>query len=792
MIADLPHRPLWTRLLAPAAATALVIAMSPAASPASADPDSPDGHQISVDVLSSAPDQVSGGDALVRVRAGLGVRLDTIRVRRNGADVTATFTADALQHALVGLVTGLHEGPNSVEASAHGAEHAALTLVDHPISGPIFAGPKQYPFLCRTEQFGLGQPLIDNQDSQGMRVYALNADGSKSTTIAGWSRDCMAPTAVDYLYRAANNTFKPLPPGGARPADLVTTTTLDGKTVDYVVRRERGVIDRFIYAVTMLAPLSESAAGTGLSAPDDSAWNRRAVFAFDGGVAIGHDQGRVPGGSLNHDALSRGYAVMTSSGNRTNTHYNLVLGGETALMVKEHFIETHGVPLYTVGVGGSGGGIQQYIYGQNHGTGVIDAAIPQYSYPDMVTQTIHVSDCELLEYYMDVTDGANPKWKNWDNRTWLEGLNSSATVPNPYRGGALGSTECVQGWRGLTPLANNPLWTQLDALWAQMDPPGVAQTVQWTHWADLVNIYGVDEIGYARTTFDNVGVQYGLKALLDGHLTTAEFLDLNAKVGSWKHPSKMVQEGCPFTPAACADPAQFDPWSSRNMLLSPDGGVTPAARTAGSREAIAAAYDSGLVFVGDIDIPIIDWRHYLEDQLNMHNAHQSFASRQRMLNADGDAANQVIWFTDARPAVAFDQTPEAMAVIDQWMANIRANPAGGVAGNKPPLATDRCFDTLGHQIAAGPDVWSGILDDRPAGACTQRFPLHGTSRTVAGGPIEGGVYACALQPITRAIEKGLYGEWQPTAADIQRLEQISHPGSAITRRETPPVRTPES
>ena len=62
----------------------------------------------------------------------------------------------------------------------------------------------------------------------------------------------------------------------------------------------------------------------------------------------------------------------------------------------------------------------------------------------------------------------------------------------------------------------------------------------------------------------------------------------------------------------------------------------------------------------------------------MHNSHQSFASRKRMLNLDGDASNQVIWFTDARPAIGFDQTPQALAVIDEWMANIRANPAGGV------------------------------------------------------------------------------------------------------------------
>jgi hypothetical protein len=42
------------------------------------------------------------------------------------------------------------------------------------------------------------------------------------------------------------------------------------------------------------------------------------------------------------------------------------------------------VPYYTVGVGGSGGAIQQYVFGQNH-PGLLDAAIPQYSYSDMIT-----------------------------------------------------------------------------------------------------------------------------------------------------------------------------------------------------------------------------------------------------------------------------------------------------------------------------------------------------------------------------------------------------------------------
>lgn len=736
------------RSLALAGVVLLTVGLAPAAS--AADPLA--GNRLDIDVLSSRADQVSGGDALIRVSVSGRVDPDDVTLRRNGEDVTGLLTPDPGGRSLTGLVTGLTNGRNLLTASARFTSTRWVVVRNHPIAGPIFSGPKQYPFLCRTEQNGLGQPIVDNQAGEGMRVRGASGE------VVGWSKDCAANTVVDHVYRATDGSFKPMPADGSRPADLTQTTTLDGHTVDYVVRRERGTINRFVYSIARLA--------------DSAGWNRRVIYRFDGGVAIGHDQGRLPGGHLYHEGLRFGYAILYSTGTRTATHYNLVLGGETALMLKEHFIERYGVPLYTVGVGGSGGAIQQYVYGQNHGSRVIDAAIPQYSYPDMVTQTIHVGDCELLEYYMDVTDGANPKWQNWDNRTALIGMNASATIPNPYRGGAPGSTECVRGWRGLTPLALNPLWTQLDPLWAQMDPPGVANTVQWTHWADVVNVYGVGPDGYARSTWDNVGVQYGLTALRAGHITPAEFLDLNARVGSWKAQPDMVQEGCPFTPAACADPTQFDPWSSRNMRLSPDGGATPAPRTTGDRIAIGAAGSSGLVFRGDIDIPIIDWRHYLEDQLDMHNSHQSFAARQRMREHDRNAGNQVVWFTDARPVVAFDQTPEALTVIDEWMANIRNQPWRGVVGNKPALAVDRCFTTTGAEIARGDHVWDGILDSQPAGACTTAFPLYGTSRTVAGGPLKGGVYACQRQPVAAAIGRGTYGSWLPTAAERQRLEQI--------------------
>jgi hypothetical protein len=714
---------------------------------------------VKLDVLSSKPHQVSGGDALVRVDAPADL-LGSLRVRLNGADVTSAFSPE--EGGLVGLVEGLQPGKNELTVVRTGSTKvlALLKLTNHPITGPIFSGPQQRFFVCQTIQAGLGEPTVDNQDGQGFRVQ--NPDGS----TAGWSLNCSANTRVDYLYRTTGGSFQSLPADGTRPADLAQTTLLDGRTVDYVVRRERGTINRFIYSFAMLAPFGERPGG----APDTSLWNRRLIYTFDGGVQIGHRQGTPGGSSSLYDiGLRKGYAIAHSSGNRTSTHYNLLLGGETALMTKEEFIERYGVPLYTVGVGGSGGAIQQYVYGQNHSR-LLDAGIPQYSYPDMVTQTIHVGDCELLERYMDVTDGANPKWQDWNNREWLEGLNADSTIPNVYRGGAPGNSECVKGWRGLTPLALNPLWFQAYNGLDRMNPTEMTQ-VKWTHWQDLENVYGVQPNGYARMTWDNVGVQYGLQALKDGHITSQEFLDLNGRVGSWKDPDQMVQEAFPFpSPPPPMPPATsgFDPWSARNQNLSP----TPVPRRAGDLAAMHAAYNRGLYFDGDIDIPLIDWRHYLEEELDMHNSHQSFASRQRMLDRDGDVSNQVIWFTDARPSRQSDPTPEAFEVIDEWMANIRAHPDLGVAGNKPELATDRCFTTAGTEIARGDHVWDGILDDGPDGPCTQQFPLHSTSRIVAGGPLRGGVYKCALQSVDDAIAKGVYGPWTPSEAEVTRLKQI--------------------
>ena len=730
----------------------------------SAASNNPAAAEFEVRVVSSAPHQVSGGDARLHITVPLTVPLHHVQVLVNGVDQRGHFALVPGTRTLTGVVTGLEDGANSVVVRPNGAgvgrpEPVTLALTNYPITGPIFSGPHQYPFVCTTMTQGLGQPIPDDPVT-GTKVF------DATSTLIGYSRNCSAPTLVVFRYRSTAGGFKPYSPGMARPDDMAQTTTIDGKTVDFIVRWERGTINRFIYSIAMLAPFDrdETTLGRG-------AWNGRVIYRFDGGVAIGHTQGGVSTSAMLYElGLSRGYAILHSSGTRTSTHYNLQLGGETALMVKERFIERYDVPLYTVGIGGSGGAIQQYIYAQNH-PGLIDAAIPQYSYPDMVTQAVHVGDCELLEFYMDALDATNPRWGTWTNRTILEGMAASNTLPNAYRGGVPGLTECINGWRGLSPLALNPLYGAASNQ-LLFEPLSAIATTEWTHFADIVNIVGRGPDGYARRYWDNVGVQYGLQPVATGAITPLEFLKVNGMVGGWKPQPLMVQEGSPFYPPGVIDLTNWDPWSYRNQVFSVDPINNPAPRTEGDLEAMRAVYESGLVFKGDIDIPIIDWRHYLENELDMHNSQQSFASRKRMLNADGDAGNQVIWFTDSVNRSRFDQTPEALAVMDEWMLRIFANPAAGAAGNKPADAVDRCFDQTGVEIARGSTVWDGIINSSAPGACTERFPTFSTSRRVAGGPFEQSIFKCALIPVPEAIARGFYGVWLPNAVETAMLMRI--------------------
>src|SRR5262252_5216424 len=95
-----------------------------------------------ITVLSSSPTLVSGGNALITISGDGAVTL-------NGADVTAAFKATT-EGKRIGLVDGLKLGANVIKAGS-----ASLTLVNHPITGPVFAGPHETPFYCMTDKFAL-------------------------------------------------------------------------------------------------------------------------------------------------------------------------------------------------------------------------------------------------------------------------------------------------------------------------------------------------------------------------------------------------------------------------------------------------------------------------------------------------------------------------------------------------------------------------------------------------------------------------------------------------------------
>jgi hypothetical protein len=100
-----------------------------------------------LEVLSNRADLISGGDALVAARLADGVNPATVRVDVDGIDVTSAF---ALRPSgrLEGLVTGLRVGASTLTVRGADGAGKRITITNHPIGGPIFAGPQVTPYAC--------------------------------------------------------------------------------------------------------------------------------------------------------------------------------------------------------------------------------------------------------------------------------------------------------------------------------------------------------------------------------------------------------------------------------------------------------------------------------------------------------------------------------------------------------------------------------------------------------------------------------------------------------------------
>ena len=645
--------------------------------------------RLEIKTLSSRPDLVSGGDALIEVKAPAGAQLSELTLTLNGKDVTNKLKLDTASGGFRGLISGMVIGENKLLANLKSPKpvQASLKLTNYPITGPILSGTHLAPYECRTVESGLGQPL---------------------------DADCSAKQKIEYFYRTSSNTFKPLADtAGPRPSDLVNTTTNDGKTVPYIVRVDSGTINRSIYRIAILDdPNPENASINGEQSgwTPGPGWNRKLAVSFGGGAGTQYNQGTNQAtGALNHPYLSRGFAFMISTELVNQQHGNAVLQGEALMMLKEYFIERYGLPKWTVGNGGSGGAIQQLVITQIY-PGLLDGLQPTLSFPD---SSLHTADCGLLQNF----------WRKADTAVWTE---AKKTAVEGYTKGT-----CAAWERSFVPVltATNARGCALNDTSKIYDPVKNPKGARCTVQEMRVNIYGRDpKTGFARKPQDNVGLQYGLKALNDGAISVDEFLELNEKIGG-------------------------------NDI---DGNLIPQ-RAVGDPIALRAIYASGLMNSGGgglANVPILHSRPYTDAAGDIHDRHRDLTIRARLQRSNGRSDNQIIWIGPPRaPAQSggVNLFELSLDTMNKWLDDIVADPAplstDKVVRHKPAAAVDACWDAEGNKI-----VEQASFDGK--GKCNTLYPVNSEPRLVAGAPLTNDIIKCQLKPINFADYKAIFTDAQ--------------------------------
>jgi Tannase-like family of unknown function (DUF6351) len=659
-----------------------------------------------IEVLSSRPYMVSGGDALVRVSMNeRNVSLGSVRVELNGRDVTRAFVADAAARTLTGLVTGMRVGRNQLEVDARGRGRgradADLTLTNYPIQGPIISGPQEFPFACTTQNFvpfpgtpALGAPL----DS-----------------------DCSVQTRVQYIYRRTNNTFALLPqPFSTLPADLAFTTTVTGARVPYIVRLETGTINRAIYQTAVLHNPNDAAPSP--FAPP-AGWNRRLIYPLGGGCIAGwYTQGPDLVTPINHAWLSQGYGVASASLNTFGNNCNDLLSTETILMVKERFIESYGVPLFTIGTGSSGGSYQSHQTADNY-PGTFDGVVTMNSFPDVTTGMVPMHSSRLLELYFASRAGRYTIAQQ-------KAISGYLSIP-----GQIQEMSRVRGDRMDPRIAFPPEIVSGVGPQFKYDPVSNPDGARGDVYDHTVNVYGVIRntpfpgvAKFAQRPLDNVGVQYGLRAMNDGAISVDDFLDLNANIGGVDIDFNRISTRTVHYPDATRRAYQG------GRILNAGNGLASTAM-------ITRMGGNDLLVQGDV-----------------HLRYHSYAIRQRLINANGHSNNQVIVGNLAPGDLLIEQ-------MGRWLAAVVADTSNRsrtekVVANKPADVVDACWTTAGEKIVETQTL-SG------PGRCNALFPAGVPPEFVAGAPIALDIIKCQLKPIDPADYKVPF-----TADQRTRLQAI--------------------
>src|SRR4051794_16277761 len=599
-----------------------------------------------ITTLSTRADLVSGGDALVAVDpAGSQVTLD-------GRDVTAQF-ASRLDGRYEGLLTDLPLGDSVLTAKASDGSAAQLVLTNHPAGGPIIAGPQIQPWTC--------------------------FDGSLD-------KQCNRPVEYSFLYKSTQGgdlkAYDPKSP----PSDVATTTTDQGRTVPFIVRQEIGTIDRDEYRIAVLYNPKQPWSAVD---PQDG-FNHKAVIFHGASCDTAYEQADAPD-VLNETALGKGFATMSNALDNAGHNCNIVTQGESLIMTKEHLIDTYGPVRYTIGSGCSGGSlVQQQL--ANAYPGLYQGITPQCSFTDAWSSSMQYVDFQLLRRYFEDPS----RWPAPGDPHSMPEVEGHISPAN-----AVTFTEVIPS--GGDPSRSCPGLSSDQVFDEKTNPKGVRCSLQ----DYMVNVFGKRASdGYAQRPADNVGVEYGRKALAAGTITPAQFVDINAKIGGW----------------------------DINYNETPK-------RVEADRPALERVYTSGAVDQADnLDkVAIIDLRG--PDPGAFHDVYRTYVMRARLMRNFGTAANQLLWRGQVPLLGDANYADEAILAVDKWLAVVEKDPrdvslAKKIIEDKPKDLTDRCTDGNGHDI--------------PAAECDAVVQAYSDPRLVAGMPMANDTIKCELKPLNRA------------------------------------------
>lgn len=698
-----------------------------------------DGKPVQLNLLGNRADLVSDGDAMVEVQLPPGANSRTLKVAVNGTNQTDVFVER--DGRLVGLLTNLQVGKNVVEVSANDARTTRLQITNASRGGPIISGPQQGPFYCATVTPQPGSDLTPATLASGLSTEAYDAQCNIKSEFKLYYRT--TATGCSFALPGSNPStcFKPYDPSVTAPVDLATTTTDTGLTVPYVVRVERGTMNRGIYDIAVLVdPSKPWDRGT----ETHPTWNGKVNFLFGGAGSQPRRQMASAENWTDDKSLSRGWMVAVNSMTDGSRNNNRVVTAETVMMMKEHIVDRYGEVRFTIASGCSAGSTNAMTVNSVH-PGLLDGAIISCALLDFETVSSENFECGLL---VDAFDRA--PWKNAMTaggytqadinakkaaiagakthsvcQTWFNAFGRQRFNGNNTIAYSANSTTGAISTSPINPPTNN---CQLPpaAVW---DPVTNPTGVRCGAWDWMASLYGKLPDGTANTTRDTTGIQYGLTALRESRITPEEFVALNETVGG----------------------------------LSREGVVT-AERTVADISALETAYRTGMVLESSLGtLALID----LRGADDLHQNWRSFALRARMEQAYGHHDNHAMWrypgASGTRPT-GMDVT--ALLEMDKWLTTLKADKSNRkllqkIVSAKPPTALDYCL------LSTDPTGTEKVTDSAACDADPVLAP-DASPRQAAGGPRGENVLKCQIKPLDVAD----YAPAVLSGTQLQRLQAV--------------------